>query len=154
MDRFHAPEVKLSPSVAAGEFTRADLVFYGVEHRGPSFEARVFLNAPEANVDTEPSVENGYAGSFVIFGHGGCFGDTGHCKVPPEPRDPFDKRPPHGMTPLTKLVDITDALKRVRASGATGATVSVTVVPVRPGRQRARQADVLSFTGLRLLAYR
>jgi tyrosinase len=151
MDRFQAQEVRLSPSVAAGEFTRADLVFYGVEHRGPSFEARVFLNAPEANVDTEPSVENGYAGSFVVFGHGGCFGDAGHCEVPPEPRDPFDKRPPHGMTPLTKLVDITDALER---AGQAGDSVAVTVIPVRPGRRRARQADVLSFTSLRLLAYR
>ena len=23
-----------------------------------------------------------YAGSFYIFGHGGCFGDVGHCDVP------------------------------------------------------------------------
>jgi tyrosinase len=151
MDSFHAHEVTLPPSAAAGEFTRADLVFYGVEHRGPSFEARVFLNTPEANVDTELNLESGYAGSFVIFGHGGCFGDSGHCEVPPEARDPFDKRPPHGMAPLTKLVEITDALKRARGAGD---TIDVTVVPVQPSRRQARQADVLFFTGLRLLTYR
>jgi len=151
MERFHAHEVTLSPSVAAGEFTRADLVFYGVEHRGPSYEARVFLNAPDANVATELDLEKGYAGSFVIFGHGGCFGDTGHCDVPSEPRDPFDKRPPHGMTPLTKLVEITDGLKRARGAGG---AIDVTVVTVRPGREQARESDVLFFTGLRLLTYR
>jgi hypothetical protein len=151
MDHFHAHEVALSPSVAAGEFTRADLVFYGVEHRGPSFEARVYLNAPDANVSTALDVDSGYAGSFVIFGHGGCFGDSGHCEVPPEPRDPFDMRPPHGMTPLTKLVEITDALKHVAQPGK---PVDVTVVPVQPGRRQARQTDVLFFTGLRLLTYR
>lgn len=151
MDRFHAQEITLSPGVAAGGFTRADLVFYGVEHRGPSFEARVFLNAPEAGVDTALDLESGYAGSFVVFGHGGCFGGRGHCEVPPEPRDPFDKRPPHGMTPLTKLVEVTDALQRAREAGE---KISVTVVPVQPGRERARQTDVLFFTGVRLLAYR
>jgi hypothetical protein len=151
MERFQAHEVALSPSVFAGEFTRADLVFYGVEHRGPSFEARVFLNASDAKVDTGLDLESGYAGSFIVFGHGGCYGDSGHCEVPPEPRDPFDKRPPHGMSPLTKLVEITDALKHARSSGN---TVGVTVVPVRPGRERAREADVLFFTGLRLLSYR
>lgn len=151
MDHFHAHAVGLSPSVAAGKFTRADLVFYGVDHRGPSFEARVYLNAPEANLTTGLDPDSGYAGSFVIFGHGGCFGDSGHCEVPPGPRDPFDNRPPHGMTPLTKLVEVTEALKRVAKPGK---PVDVTVVPVQPGRQQARQTDVLFFTDLRLLTYR
>jgi tyrosinase len=111
----------------------------------------VFLNAPEAKLGTALDVETGYAGSFVIFGHGGCYGSAGHCQVPTDPRDPFDKRPPHAMTPLTKLVEITEALKHPRC---TGETLAVSVVPVIPGRERARQADVLSFTGLRLLAYR
>ena len=149
MKRFQAHEVKLSPAVASGGFTRADLVFYGVEHRGPPFEARVFLNAPEAHIETALDLESGYAGSFVIFGHGGCFGDAGHCHVPTEPRDPFDKRPPHGMTPLTKFVDVTDALQR----GA-GDFLAVTVIPVVPKREHAVEEDVLFFSDLSLLAYR
>jgi tyrosinase len=151
MDHFLAREVAIPTNAAANEFTRADLVFYGVEHRGPSFEARVFLNSPDASLNTPLDLETGYAGSFVIFGHGGCFGDAGHCKVPNEPRDPFDTRPPHGMTPLTKLVEITDALKHPRCSGE---ILEVTVVPVQPGRHEARQTDVLFFTDLRLLTYR
>src|SRR6185436_18305022 len=58
-----------------GELSRADLVFYGVDHAGPSYEARVFINNPNADADTERVDEQGYAGSFSVFGHNGCFGD-------------------------------------------------------------------------------
>lgn len=150
MDHFSS-DLALSPSTARGEFTRADAVFYGVEHRGPSFEALVFLNASEADIATPLDLEHGFAGSFVVFGHGGCYGDDGHCHVPAAPRDPFDSRPPHGLIPQTKMVDVTDALKRPRD---TAEVVTVTVLPIVPGTQAPRRADVLSFTELRLLAYR
>jgi hypothetical protein len=150
MDRFHAGDVQLAPGAAAGRFSRADLVFYGVEHRGPSFEALVFIDAPDAGPETPRDPADGFAGSFVVFGHRGCFGGEGHCDVP-EQRDPFDGRPPHALTPQTKFVEVTAALKHARREGE---SVSVTVLPVVPGRERARQADVLFFTGLRLLAYR
>ena len=91
---------------------RVDLVFYEVDHSGASFEARVFINAPDAGVDT-PRDDPRYAGSFTIFGHGGCFGDIGHCDVPSGPRDPFDLRPPHDLVPASKTVVITDAFKRL-----------------------------------------
>jgi hypothetical protein len=150
MDRFHADNVRLSPGAAAGAFTRADLVFYGVEHRGPSFEARVFLNAAEATLDTPLDPAEGYAGFFVVFGHRGCFGDAGHCEVPVS-RDPFDNRPPHALTPQTKMVEITTALKDPRIESS---DISVTVLPIQPLKQTARLADVLFFTGLRLLTFR
>ena len=63
------------------EYVRADLEFIGVEHAGASYEARVYVNNPTADVNTEPTEGNGYAGSFYVFGHGGCFGDAGHCDV-------------------------------------------------------------------------
>jgi hypothetical protein len=150
VERYLAQDVRLSPSTIAGEFTRADLVFYGVEHRGRSFEALVFLDAPEATLATPLDVENGFAGSFVVFGHGGCFGDVGHCEVPRGPRDPFDTRPPHGLTPHTKLVEITEALK----PRCQGESIAVTVLPVVPGVEQAQLADVLFFTSMSLLAYR
>lgn len=151
MDHYLVRDLKLSPSTIAREFTRADLVFYGVDHRGPSYEALVFLNAPEATLDTPLDVEAGFAGSFVIFGHGGCFGDVGHCEVPAAPRDPFDSRPPHGLTPQTKMVDITEAFKHPRCAGE---TLTVNVLPVVPHAEGAKQDNVLFFTGLRLLTYR
>jgi hypothetical protein len=150
MDRFHAESIQLPAAATGDAFTRADLIFYGVEHRGPSYEARVFLNAPEASLDTPLDPAEGYGGFFVVFGHRGCFGDAGHCEVPAT-RDPFDSRPPHALTPQTKMVEITKALRHPRIEGP---DIAITVLPILPGRNRARQADVLFFTELRLLTYR
>jgi hypothetical protein len=47
-----------------------------------------------------------------VFGHGGCFGDQGHCDVPME-RQPFDLRPPHQLTPAKMWLEVTDAIGRV-----------------------------------------
>jgi hypothetical protein len=46
------------------------LVFRGVEQAGPSFEGRVFLGNPDADESTEPTPDNGYAGSFHVYGYG------------------------------------------------------------------------------------
>ena len=101
-----------NPTAGDHPFARADLVFYGVDHSGPSFEARVFLNEPDADVSTARD-DPAFAGSFTVFGHAGCAGDVGHCEVPTGPRDPFDRRPPHALTPQTKTVIVTEALRRV-----------------------------------------
>ena len=91
VERFISDPIEL-PARDGEDHSRADLVFYDVDHSGASYEARVFINAPDADAGT-PRDDPHYAGSFCIFGHGGCFGDTGHCDVPSEPRDPFDLRP-------------------------------------------------------------
>jgi hypothetical protein len=96
-----------------GRFTRADLVFSGVDHSETSYEVRVFLNNPAADASTPRTAAHGYAGRFVVFGHGGCFGDEGHCEVPSEPRAGTDLRLAHPLTPQTKLVTVTDALRRI-----------------------------------------
>ena len=107
-------------------FRRADLEFYGVDHSRSSFTARLFFNQPTADAATPTDEEHGYAGSFHIFGHGGCAGDEGHCEVPTD-RRPDDLRPAHQLTPLTKRVTVTAALRR--ALGA-GSELQLTVVAV------------------------
>src|SRR4051812_43189338 len=62
-------------------FTSADLEINGIFHGEASFEGRIFLNNPKADYTTPRNRENGYAGAFHIFGHGGCLGDPGHCDV-------------------------------------------------------------------------
>jgi tyrosinase len=152
MDRYVSdPPLPLSPTVAAGEFSNAQLLFYDVDHSGSSFEALVFLNAPDAGVETPLEEESGFAGSFVIFGHGGCAGDAGHCDVPEAPKEPFDNRPLHPLTPQTKMVDVTAALKR--ATGGEGDRLTVTVLPVVPGDERPELADLLHFSAMRLVAF-
>src|SRR5438477_12447518 len=91
--RHIVPKIALDPLDT--DYSRADLIFEGVDHSGASFEARVFLNNESANDQTPATPENGYAGSFHIFGHGGCFGDDiTHCQIRGAPR-PYDPRPAH-----------------------------------------------------------
>jgi hypothetical protein len=149
MERFDSPPIPLSRASRAGDFDAAQLVFYDVDHSGRSFEAAVFLGTGEVGAETPLDAEHGFAGSFVIFGHGGCVGDVGHCDVPPQPKDAFDSRPLHALTPQTKTVDIGEGLKRVHDSEH----LRVSVLAIVPGEERAELADVLHFSAMRLVTY-
>jgi len=102
-------------------FSRADLELYGIDHFCPSYTARVFLNASEAESEELTAEHAGYAGSFSIFGHQRCFGDEGHCVVHEHLRR-FDDRPSHPLTRAFKRVVITDALRRVLDTGRASVT--------------------------------
>jgi hypothetical protein len=135
-------------------FTRADVVFTGVDHSGGSYEVRLFLNNPAATAGTPRTAEQGYAGRFTIFGHGGCYGDEGHCEVPAPSADPTDLRPAHPLTPLDTYVTIAEALRRVLAHD--GALQTVTLVPVAITPRRAdRRAppELLHFADVSLQTY-
>jgi hypothetical protein len=143
------------PSPTPESFTRADLEFRGVDHSGPSFEARVYLDNARADVDTPAESGEGYAGSFWVFGHGGCFGELGHCDIPEEPRGPYDKRSPHPLAPQFKTVIVTDALKRVLQTSKSK-TLSVTVVSVVQDNQYSRvpiEREPLKFESVSLLTF-
>ena len=128
-------------------FHRADLVFDGVDHSGRSYVLRVFFNNPAATENTDPSAENGYAGSVYVFGHGGCFGDEGHCEVPVE-RQSFDLRPPHQLTPAKMWLEVTDAIHQLAQREE---SLVITVVPVMTG-EAAGDAP-LPFQRVSLVTY-
>src|ERR1700730_9488090 len=73
-------------------------------HGEASYEGRIFLNNPKADAETPKDLAHGYAGSFHIFGHGGCLGDVGHCEVSQHNRESYDFRSPHPLTPAKKRV--------------------------------------------------
>ncbi len=147
MTRFRSRPLDLAAD--REEITRADLVFYGVDHAGPSYEARVFLDNPKADADTPRERDSGYAGSFAVFGHGGCFGDEGHCAPDDRFEDEFDLRAEHPLTPQTRSLEITDALKRT-----TGAKVRVSVViVVRESKIGLASDHVSPCSEIRLLAF-
>jgi tyrosinase len=148
MQTFISTAIENPASAGQPAFERADLVFYGVDHSGPSFEARIFLNNPDANLATARDDAARYAGSFTVFGHAGCAGDVGHCDVPSGAKDPFDRRPPHALTPQTKTVIVTDALRKM-----SDPEITITVVPVRPGPVGAEVVDALKFEQFSLLTY-
>jgi hypothetical protein len=133
---------------ATAPINRVDLVFYDVDPSGPSYQARIYLDAPGADHKTPRDESYGFAGWFTVFGHGGCFGDDErHCEVP-ETVDPFDFRPPRGIPRQTKVVTVTDALRRLG-----GDSFRVTVVPVIATEDGPVATDTLDFRRLRLLAY-
>lgn len=144
LDRYTSPPLELPDQ--AEPFERADLIFYGVDHSSLSFEARIFLSATA--VDHKAGRDHpAYAGSFFIFGHGGCFGDEGHCDIPAE-RDPFDLRPPHQLVPAMRIVTVTDHIRRLVEAGTTEAPV--TIVAHTPGDASNK---VLAFDKVRLATY-
>lgn len=139
---------------APGEpYRRADLQFHGVDHGKASFEARLFINNRDAGPET-PTDHESYAGSFWIFGHGGCAGDEGHCD-PPTERRPFDFRPEHQLTAVSKVVVITEKLRELARPGE---PFLVRIVPyVRPENAEPLPAnlvsDLLQFDRVDLLTY-
>ena len=132
-------------------YNRADLVIDGIFHSEASYEGRVFLNNPEADEKTPRTLDQGYAGSFHIFGHGGCLGDPGHCEVNEHNREAYDFRPPHPLTPAKKSVTVTDAL---RAAAKKGKTVTITIVPVVAAANELCDTDnVFRFGNMQFVTY-
>jgi hypothetical protein len=149
-----APFVSAPISLASldGGFRRADLVFQGLDHSGPSYEVRIYFNRPDASAGTPRTPEEGYVRSFYMFGHGGCAGEPGHCDVP-ESRRPYDFRPQHQLTPATRWVTVTDAARRALSAGR---ELTVTAVPVVTTSRRARpdeDAGVMALERLSLVTY-
>lgn len=128
-------------------YYRADLEFEELERFGASYVGLVFLGNPEAQEDTPPDADHGYAGRFTVFGHEVCFGDTGHCHVA-ERVSLFDRNPEHPLTPVNVTVQITEALRRVEADH-----VSVTVLAFSTSPVDAERQDILRFGRLTLVTY-
>lgn len=144
VERFTSAPLELPP--ADRPFARADLIFYGLDHSGASFEARVFMDPRGVGRDAGTG-HRAYVGSFFILGHGGCFGDVGHCDLPRE-RDPFDLRPAHQLEPALRILTVTDAVRHLLERGVEAA--KVTVVAETEGRA---PNDVLAFETVRLATY-
>jgi hypothetical protein len=149
VDRYVSGPLPVPPFAdPAAPVNRADLVFEDVDPQGPSYQARIFIDAPDADHRTPRETGSGFAGWFTVFGHGGCFGDDEtHCERP-QRVDPFDLRPPRGIPTQTKVVTVTEALR-----GLEGETFTVTVVPVIATADGPQATDTLDFGRLRLLTY-
>jgi hypothetical protein len=117
--KFTSKPIHLKLGRSGLNFQRADILIHGLDQSGESFEGRVFLNNPEADIKTPADPKHGYAGSFSVYGYG---------FWPEKPGDP----PPEPNTiraPIYKDVIATDA---VRAAAAHSPVVTVTIVPVFP----------------------
>ena len=147
MAKFVSKPIQLDLRDFENEFQRADLQFHKIDHSGASFELRVFFNNPKADETTKRDEERGYAGSIFIFGHGGCYGDVGHCDVPTERRR-YDRRPPHALTPADKHLIVTEALRKAAEKNK---EITATVVPVVKGGKEGK--DVLKIEKISLMTF-
>jgi hypothetical protein len=131
---------------------RVDLEIYGLDHGGASYEGRVFVNNRDANHNTSRTAKNGYASSFHVFGHGGCFGDVGHCDVKMDKRD-YDLRPSHHLTTRFTRLIVTETMLRESNKGAKEFTF--TIVPVIKGGDPTMCdfENVLKFDKLSLVTF-
>ncbi len=148
MQRFVSDPLALPPLSQGYEWSSAELLVYGVDHSGPSYEVRVFFDAPAADVDTPLTPAAGYAGCFTVFGHGGCFGDDDHCDPDARYSDVYDVRLPHPSVPQLKVVGVSEALRQVDADA-----VQVTLVAVEPGDDGPRPTDAFEADEIRLVTY-
>jgi hypothetical protein len=131
------------------KFYRVDLQFHGIDHSGSSYEGRIFINNPEADENTPKTLKNGYVGSYHIFGHGGCFGDVGHCEVT-KPISPFDYRPSHPLTPAFKRIRITDQIKKIAKDTK---ELAITIVPIVSASPTAQSEDVVKLEKISIVSY-
>jgi tyrosinase len=131
-------------------FEAADLQILGIDHSQSSYEGRVFFNNAKANGGTPKTLDNGYAGSFYIFGHGGCFGDVGHCEIN-EKLDSYDYRDAHPLQPTQARIAVTAALKQF---AKTNSQITITVVPVvSAANELCDTKNVFHFQQMRFLTY-
>jgi hypothetical protein len=131
-------KLKLDIAKLKDVFYRADLIIHGLDHSGPSYEGRVFINNPKANHKTPDDPAIGYTGSFFVFGHGRCLGDAKHCDVN-RPPDRFNMIP-NPLVPEKISLIITDKLKEL---GKITDEFTITIVPkLAGGSERVCQDDV------------
>lgn len=145
MQRWTADKPLALP-IAFDAVKRIDLEFVNVRRDGGSFTAFVFLNAGELPADAGRDHES-FAGSFSVFAAGECWGDEGHCDWKREPVSPFDRRPPHHLSPIDVSMDVTEAALRL----GDPKRLTVTVHATRTADPEDEQ--VLRFEQLTALAY-
>jgi hypothetical protein len=123
---------------------RADVVLSGVEQGGPSFEARVFLDNPSADEETERTPPNGYVGSAYVYGYGAA--------PPGEPAPSVE--PATAAAPTTRSIIVTDkpGAEPLVARLGTADEVPVTVVAVPLPQSRSQlEVDLAPITATVLL---
>ena len=135
---------------AGGDFVRADLEFYGINHFRPSYTAAVFFNDPNVTPENAKETRDSYAGCFSIFGHATCYGSEGHCEVTEHGRR-FDTRPSHPLTRAFKRVTVTNALRKAVEKGE--GELTVTVIAECGDYPQEGQTPLLDFKGLQLVTF-
>ncbi|HLJ90618.1 MAG TPA: hypothetical protein VKZ53_27670 [Candidatus Angelobacter sp.] len=141
---FSSPPIPLELDSEGTDFKRADIEVLGLDQSGASFEGRIFLNNPGANLDTPTTPETGYAGAFHVYGYGTWPSDVG------KNRETHLADSERVRAPIHKVVIATEALRRAAAQSR---QVTVTIVPVYPGNPPRDAAAGMKLEGVRIVMH-
>ena len=142
--KFISAPIPLNLGSKKDGFDRADVEIFGIDQSGASFEGRVFLNNPEATLKTPLTAEQGYAGSFHVYGYGIWPADAAaDSAAKPSASEAI-------RAPITKTVIATEAVRRAVAKGK---EARVTVVPVFPGNPPRDAGDAFKLEGVRIIVH-
>jgi hypothetical protein len=147
MQRWTNAEPLVLP-IRFGDIQRLDLEFVNVRRDNGSFTAFVYVNAGELAVQDAGRDNERFAGSFSIFAPTYCWGVDDHCDWSKGPVSPFDRRPPHHLTPINVSMEITDTIRKLGNPDE----LTVTVHAARRDDPDAEDG-VLRFERLTALAY-
>ena len=123
------PAVPVAGAEGGRSIDEAEIVVAGIDLAGPSHELRVFLDNAAADADTQPTPDDGYAGSIYVYGHAGA----------------LSRSDQHEPLPITRTLVATDAVRRALAGGE---TASVTLVAVGGGGKGDIDLDALDVSVL------
>jgi hypothetical protein len=124
--------VKVPPGLARSRLV--DVIFEGIDQSGPSYEVRVFLNNPEATPRTPRTPDEGYIGSFHVYGYGSWLPEGDSSLETASHGAPNDE----AQVPITKSVRMTSEA----TSALAVSSLSITAVAIPYGPVSATEAGV------------
>ncbi|MBP6823856.1 MAG: tyrosinase family protein [Acidobacteria bacterium] len=135
IEKFKSAPTWVHPQVLK-QHRHAEVRLHNVQYsvNGGTF-IRVFLNSPNADVNTPTTGNDRFVGQLQLFS-GGCIGGPGHCDPPPASKRKFDQRPRHRKTPFNIKLDATDTIGKLKAKGETDMHISLVVMDLA-GRQKS-----------------
>ena len=134
------PAITLPLDVPTGPFRRATIEFVKVTPPVSSFIVHMYLDHPDATLETAKTIDEGYAGAVPLFGHGHCLGGPGHCDLPH--RRPGDVRLPHHLEPFDTTVDVSFVLAAVLGRDTTPESIDVSLLAEQ---QSGETGDIHEF---------
>ncbi|MCW8878281.1 MAG: tyrosinase family protein [Kangiellaceae bacterium] len=109
---------------------RVELRLHRITQPVESVYIHAFINQPDLTFDTSLDDNTRFAGHASLWGHGECVGGPGHCKVPEDNVDYYDRRGPNHNAKRNVILDITEALKAAVARGETQAQITLRLLNI------------------------
>jgi tyrosinase len=142
LDRFQSEGVVCTQQLRDHD-GKVELRLHQVDQPQYSYAMRVFINQPDATIETPIHENPHYAGYMSFFGHGDCIGGPGHCDPPDDRRRTHDIRVRHHNAPGNFRLDITEAVNRFKGESD---EINITIVLI--GTDGDAAPPVLRMDGL------